>query len=160
MLPILFKYGDISSHRLNIKYVILRITKQAHVQVPTTTQLRSSSRCNLLTSNIYVFSDAPICYPIQSAEYGVGRGEEVSVTCQVEANPPNVEFTWKFNNTSSSTKLSKERIRTDGTRSIAVFTPITEFDYGILYCWAENSLGFQKNPCIYKITPAGECSVH
>lgn len=102
-----------------------------------------------------MLSDTPICYPIQTAEYGVGRGEEVSVTCQVEANPPNVAFTWKFNNTSSSAKLSSEQISTDGTRSTAVFTPVTEFDYGILYCWAENSLGFQKNPCIYKIIPAG-----
>lgn len=107
-------------------------------------------------SLLVYFSDAPICYPIQSAEYGVGRGEEVSVTCQVEANPPNVEFTWKFNNTSTSMNLLKELIITDGTRSTAVFTPVTEFDYGVLSCWAQNSLGFQKNPCTYKIVPAGK----
>lgn len=105
---------------------------------------------------LYRFSDAPICYPIQMAEYGVGRGEEVRVMCEVEANPPLVEFTWKFNNTSSSTDLSTEQIKTDGTRSVAIFTPVTEFDYGILYCWARNSLGFQKSPCTYKIIPAGK----
>lgn len=38
---------------------------------------------------------------------------------------------------------------------MAMFTPKNSFDYGILYCTAENKIGHQKEPCSYFIVPAG-----
>ena len=35
------------------------------------------------------------------------------------------------------------------------YTPRTELDYGNLLCWGENSIGVQRQACIYHIIPAG-----
>ena len=102
-----------------------------------------------------IFTDTPICRPGQETTYGVGRGEMAMIACEIEANPTDLKFIWKFNNTSGSTNLSSESFRIEGTRSVAKFTPITELDYGSLYCWASNQLGMQSEPCVYHIIPAG-----
>lgn len=79
----------------------------------------------------------------------------VKVTCEIEANPTDLKFIWKFNNTSGISDLLPQHFQTEGTRSIANFTPHTELDYGSLYCWAKNQLGMQSDPCVYHIIPAG-----
>ena len=43
------------------------------------------------------------------------------------------------------------------TKSVATYTPKTSLDYGVMYCWAENSIGLQKEPCIFFIIPSGNC---
>ncbi|XP_065211946.1 hemicentin-1-like isoform X2 [Planococcus citri] len=98
---------------------------------------------------------APICRPGQETTYGVGRGEVALIACEIEANPTDLKFVWKFNNTSGSTNISSESFRIEGTRSVAKFIPTTELDYGSLYCWASNQLGMQSEPCVYHIIPAG-----
>nr|XP_045595276.1 uncharacterized protein LOC123756241 [Procambarus clarkii] len=35
------------------------------------------------------------------------------------------------------------------------YTPKTLLDYGFLLCWATNSVGKQREPCVFKIFPAG-----
>lgn len=77
------------------------------------------------------------------------------VTCEIEANPTNLTFIWKFKNTSGITSLLAEHFTTEGTRSLAKFTPLTELDYGSLFCWARNELGMQQEACVYHIIPAG-----
>lgn len=89
-------------------------------------------------------------------KYDVDRGEKVQVQCEVEANPPNVSFVWEFNNKSGNLSLPAERSTHNGTRSVIVFQPNSENDYGMLYCRARNILGEQAKPCSYHISPAGE----
>lgn len=36
------------------------------------------------------------------------------------------------------------------------YTPATDLDYGTISCWGRNSIGQQKNPCIFQIVAAGE----
>lgn len=97
----------------------------------------------------------PTCRPGQETTYGVGRNEVAVVTCEIEANPTNLTFIWKFKNTSGITSLLAEHFTTEGTRSLAKFTPLTELDYGSLFCWARNELGMQQEACVYHIIPAG-----
>ncbi len=33
--------------------------------------------------------------------------------------------------------------------------PRTELDYGSLLCWATNSVGRQRDPCVFHLVPAG-----
>ena len=104
---------------------------------------------------VFSFTVAPICRPGQETTYGVGRNEVIDVTCEIEANPTNLSFVWKFKNTSGTSTLSPTRFTIEGTRSLAKFHPFTELDYGSLSCWARNELGTQLEPCIYHIIPAG-----
>ncbi|XP_066262993.1 nephrin isoform X3 [Euwallacea similis] len=98
----------------------------------------------------------PVCRPGQQKIFGAAKQETVRIPCEVEANPSDVEFTWKFNNSADAYEISSEHIYTENTRSVAKFVPITEQDYGTLLCWGRNEIGLQKEPCVFYITPAGK----
>lgn len=45
--------------------------------------------------------------------------------------------------------------RSSNTQSVVEYVPHTEMDYGSLLCWATNSVGRQRDPCIFHLVPAG-----
>ncbi|XP_017481561.1 PREDICTED: uncharacterized protein LOC108370691, partial [Rhagoletis zephyria] len=100
---------------------------------------------------------APICRPSQRFAYSSGRHEMVKIACEIEANPLEATYIWKFNASIGETiDIPASLIAVDRGRSIAHYTPMTENDYGTLLCWASNEIGDQSEPCVYTITPAGE----
>ncbi|XP_067628687.1 LOW QUALITY PROTEIN: uncharacterized protein side-VIII [Eurosta solidaginis] len=100
---------------------------------------------------------APVCRPGQRFAYSSGRQEMVKVACEIEANPLEATYIWKFNATQGETiDIPASHIAVDRGRSIAHYTPMTENDYGTLLCWASNEIGDQSEPCVYTVTPAGE----
>ncbi|KAK4885048.1 hypothetical protein RN001_001319 [Aquatica leii] len=102
---------------------------------------------------------APVCRPGQPKIYGVARQEIAEIRCELEANPTDVQFTWKFNNTDNSiltVDLPQNLIVNDRARSIASYQPMTERDYGTLLCSGTNEIGDQREPCIFYINPAGK----
>lgn len=101
------------------------------------------------------FSDIPRCQSVRSSVYGVGRTESVSVACEVDASPTAVTFAWALDD---SKILSSDQYHTNGTRSVATISPRSPQDYGVLKCWATNTVGRQKEPCSFRIIPAGEFS--
>ncbi|GIY83888.1 ig-like domain-containing protein [Caerostris extrusa] len=96
--------------------------------------------------------DVPRCHSVRSSVYGVGRTESVSVACEVDAIPRNVTFAWALD---GDKVLSSEQYRTNGTRSVATVSPRSPQDYGLLMCWASNVIGRQREPCTFRIIPAG-----
>ncbi|KAL0127826.1 hypothetical protein PUN28_003219 [Cardiocondyla obscurior] len=98
---------------------------------------------------------APTCKPNQTKVHGVAKQEKANISCQVDANPPEVQFKWTFNNSAESIDVSAGHIAGAGTSSIVSYTPLTELDYGTLLCWASNHIGQQQVPCVYHIIPAG-----
>ncbi|PRD34470.1 UNVERIFIED_CONTAM: hypothetical protein NCL1_14504 [Trichonephila clavipes] len=100
-----------------------------------------------------LFSDAPVCNTNLRRVYGVGRLEAVRVLCDLEADPPNLEFHWRFN--VSERNLDITDFTSSGKESIATYVPHTEDEYGTLSCWATNEVGWQKEPCLFAIVPAG-----
>lgn len=78
----------------------------------------------------------------------------------MDANPPEVQFKWTFNNSAESIDVAAGHIARAGTSSIVSYTPMTELDYGTLLCWASNHIGQQQVPCVYHIIPAGKGSLH
>ncbi|KAI8123719.1 Cell adhesion molecule 3 [Lucilia cuprina] len=100
---------------------------------------------------------APVCRQGQRVVYSTGRHETVKIACEIEANPAETTYVWKFNATLGETiDIPASLIAIDRGRSIAHYTPVTENDYGTLLCWASNEIGDQTEPCVYTITPAGE----
>ncbi|UYV62962.1 hypothetical protein LAZ67_2002634 [Cordylochernes scorpioides] len=96
---------------------------------------------------------APICKSDQKSLYGVARHEPVQVSCEVESDPVEVDFQWRFNNSAESldTVIFNSRLN----RSVATYIPRNEYDYGSLLCWGRNSVGLQKEPCVFAVIPAG-----
>ncbi|XP_017878014.1 nephrin-like isoform X5 [Ceratina calcarata] len=97
----------------------------------------------------------PVCHQGQVKVFGVARQETAKIPCELEANPPEVTFTWKFNNTMEAIDIPQAHVTSERTRSIASYTPMTELDYGTLLCWGTNDQGTQLEPCVYHIVPAG-----
>lgn len=42
------------------------------------------------------------------------------------------------------------------SRSVLTYTPVSELDYGTVMCWAENTAGRQREPCVFHIIAAGK----
>ncbi|KFM80079.1 Nephrin, partial [Stegodyphus mimosarum] len=60
---------------------------------------------------------------------------------------------WSFNNTLETVVL--QNWSSQEHRNLFVYSPKNETGYGILQCWGRNSIGSQKEPCIFRIVPAG-----
>ncbi|XP_067130534.1 protein turtle-like isoform X2 [Centruroides vittatus] len=122
---------------------------------------RGSYRCTATNSEGEGISDelslqvqfAPVCKPGQKILYGIARDELMNITCEVEADPEDVTFHWALNNTIENIKINN--FTSNGTISILRYTPRKMLGYGALQCWASNSIGTQKTPCIIRIIPAG-----
>ncbi|KAG0724917.1 Nephrin [Chionoecetes opilio] len=103
---------------------------------------------------------APVCENPPSGEplkvYAAGVGRAVNTSCRVLASPPSVRFSWVFNNSVSSERLSGDQVFTmaDGG-SVAQFRPKMNQELGTLQCWAENTVGRMTVPCIFQVVPAG-----
>lgn len=96
----------------------------------------------------------PVCSARQQWTYGGARGQQVNVTCQVDANPAVHSFRWAFNTSTEMVHIPKNRSRVQGSRSIMAYTPKTHHDFGTLLCWADNEVGVQRLPCVYLVVPA------
>ncbi|XP_076310494.1 neural cell adhesion molecule 2-like isoform X2 [Tachypleus tridentatus] len=92
---------------------------------------------------------SPICASRQKINYGVGRHEEAEISCELTAQPQEVEFHWRFNTSGDIGYFQSNR-----TTSIATLSLKSKYDYGTLYCWGENRIGVQKEPCVFHIIPA------
>ncbi|XP_062134765.1 nephrin isoform X4 [Drosophila sulfurigaster albostrigata] len=100
---------------------------------------------------------APVCRAKQRTTYSSGRQETVKVACEIDANPPEATYVWKFNASQGEVAdIPASLVAVDRGRSVAHYTPMMENDYGTLLCWASNEIGDQSEPCVYTITPAGE----
>ncbi|XP_065344977.1 contactin-6-like isoform X1 [Cloeon dipterum] len=98
----------------------------------------------------------PVCKSNQPDLFGVARQESAKITCNLDANPTDIQFIWKFNNTSETLDIPMAHMSVDRAKSVATYTPMNELDYGTLLCWGRNELGLQKHPCVFHIIPAGK----
>ena len=92
--------------------------------------------------------------------YGALKQETVLLECEVESNPKPLQFHWTFNNSGDSSLVSQSRYTHSNFTSVIKYTPVSDLDYGTLACWAKNSVGYQKRPCIYQVVAAGKYFVN
>ncbi|XP_042148505.1 neural cell adhesion molecule 1-like [Ixodes scapularis] len=98
---------------------------------------------------------APVCKAGQKRLYGVSRLESLAVRCELEADPSDVTFHWRFNSSSSGKRLDLASYSHALTHSTAVYSPQGEEDFGFLLCWGTNEVGKQLAPCNFTVVPAG-----
>ena len=101
----------------------------------------------------YSTTDKPVCSSPTWKKQNVTKQEPAKVICQVEAYPPQVNFTWKFNGSSEGEALPMDSIENHGTVSALNYTAAMEQDFGTLLCWATNKIGMQKKPCVIHLIP-------
>uniref|UniRef100_T1J7W1 Nephrin n=1 Tax=Strigamia maritima TaxID=126957 RepID=T1J7W1_STRMM len=102
------------------------------------------------------FKHAPVCRTGLKLVYGVAKHENAKIVCEVLAHPYVVSFKWAFNSTFSEyLDIATSKFSSGGLQSTMNYTPVNEQDYGILYCWARNDIGEQREPCNFTVIPAG-----
>ena len=85
---------------------------------------------------------------------GTGLYETVKMACRVNSSPDQVDYTWERIGSFSMMNIPEQQIKVDGRMSILEYTPQTETDYGVFYCWGENSIGRQEVPCKFELVSA------
>ncbi|XP_054717865.1 nephrin-like [Uloborus diversus] len=96
---------------------------------------------------------APVCKHEPGQVFGVAKLETLNITCEVEADPTDIQFHWTLNNTVESIEVKK--FFSEGTSSTVYYTPYNMLGYGALLCWGSNTIGRQKDPCVYRVVPVG-----
>ena len=103
-------------------------------------------------------TDAPVCTSQQHRTQGIARHENAVVECQVDAFPPQVTFSWRFNGSTEGDSYPVEGVKTRGTMSYVNYSVNQEQDFGTLLCEAKNDVGKQVEPCVIHLIPAGQFS--
>lgn len=97
----------------------------------------------------------PICGNLHRKVQGVAQGKSTDIICPVLAHPPPKSFIWKFNNSIEALEMPTERVIFNDTHSRLRYMPEEETDFGLVYCWARNSMGVMRSPCVFQLIPAG-----
>ncbi|XP_015785668.1 kin of IRRE-like protein 3 isoform X2 [Tetranychus urticae] len=132
--------------------LVLQKVQRSHRGRYTCTALNSEGEGESKAVHLRV-QFAPVCKERQKALYGAARMEAVKIKCDLESDPPEVNFAWSFNNSNENIELTNHL--SEGASSIVTYIPKTEYDYGTLFCWGKNSVGSQLEPCIFTVIPAG-----
>ncbi|XP_035206372.1 nephrin-like [Stegodyphus dumicola] len=97
---------------------------------------------------------SPVCKPDQESNYSALLSHPVEIPCEIEADPDDVNFRWEFNGTSAGGDQQVIPIHGSTTRSVLNYIPRSELDFGIIFCWGKNTVGPQRNPCVFYVNPA------
>ncbi|KAK8400313.1 hypothetical protein O3P69_003185 [Scylla paramamosain] len=109
---------------------------------------------------------APVCAVQKRRHYVVAPGGAVTVSCQVEAYPTGLTFTWALKNDSESSPIRLHSVgREEGLTGHYTLRGIKQKSVEVL-CWAQNDAGTQTTPCKLTIYtqgrpgPVKNCSVN
>ncbi|KAK8372790.1 hypothetical protein O3P69_019891, partial [Scylla paramamosain] len=64
-------------------------------------------------------------------------------------------FHWRLNGSERTYTSRGEPLPRGHVSSHYAFEGASDKDYGMLHCWANNSVGVQEQPCMFQIIPAG-----
>nr|CAD7395407.1 unnamed protein product [Timema poppensis] len=106
---------------------------------------------------LFLGEDSPRCRPgFESHRLGAWRERSLSVECEVDADPggSDIRFSWTYNRSRDVLPVPGDRVNSSGTSSRLVYTPDSEQDFGTLACWASNSVGRQRVPCLFHVVHA------
>ncbi|XP_066149395.1 protein turtle homolog A-like [Euwallacea fornicatus] len=101
---------------------------------------------------------APVCTEPEVTMIGASLDEAVKVRCHVTADPSDVTFQWQMNNSGESFDVQAQRFNASATGDELTYRATSQKEYGILSCWATNSIGRQQDPCVFQVVPASKPS--
>ncbi|XP_051153654.1 hemicentin-1 isoform X2 [Leptopilina boulardi] len=155
-------YKNNSSLQHNINAGILIASDTLTLRVLSMSQFGQYS-CQV-TNAVGVIRSAPLQIKVKYAPRCKKGYEILNITsthlqasklrCEVEADPADdIKFAWTHNNTRGDILPVKISRIVDRTKTISTleYKLDTDKDFETLACWASNSVGRQKSPCIFNI---------
>ncbi|CAG7815916.1 unnamed protein product [Allacma fusca] len=101
--------------------------------------------------------DAPVCKQAMNVVVGVSKGERVSIKCELEADPEDVNFRWDLATSGQMIQVSPSKFANSGSTSLIHYSPASTHDYGSLFCRGSNVVGTQMAPCVFQVVAAAIC---
>ncbi|XP_065211845.1 protein turtle homolog B-like [Planococcus citri] len=98
---------------------------------------------------------APVCKKNGDEIYGAFKQETILLKCEVDANPPPIEFLWTFNNSGDMKAVHEPNFITTHGSPFLNHTPRSDSEFGTLSCRARNIVGMQETACFFQIVAAG-----
>ncbi|CAG2105035.1 unnamed protein product, partial [Medioppia subpectinata] len=144
--PILWRFNGIIQS--NVSLVLQRVTRSQS----GTYQCEATNQQGIALSNAIHLKIryAPVCSTPFTLAFGVSLHESVDLECNVDANPPQVSFQWKFEGITDLANFNK----INETSSILTYAPQSGQEYGTVECMAKNTIGIQQKSCKYHIIQA------
>lgn len=68
----------------------------------------------------------PLCATDKMMVVGASKGENIQLTCEIEAYPLPKRFYWKFENSEESVEIEQQKFNNNGTRSVLSFSTATD----------------------------------
>ena len=106
--------------------------------------------------------DKPECVKSETVTLGVVPKRDAEIMCRVHSLPAATHFRWTFNNSLGSndvpvSKVIRHSKRADNGTHVSTlqYRAESDKDFGVVQCFASNSLGESPKPCIFAIIPAG-----
>ncbi|CAL8090167.1 unnamed protein product [Orchesella dallaii] len=99
---------------------------------------------------------APVCKREKPVIVGVSKGEHVTIKCELDADPEEVSFKWHLASSGQMVEVPPSRYSNKGAVSILHYSPISNLDYGSLFCRGTNSVGAQMTAqsCVFQVVAA------
>jgi len=96
----------------------------------------------------------PICLTDQKMIYGVSEQETAHISCTVDSNPKADSFFWTLNNTAGHAEIPGAMSTDMAGASLLSYRPMSQLEYGTIFCYGSNMVGRQESPCVFHIIPA------
>ncbi|XP_021946674.2 uncharacterized protein LOC110844711 isoform X2 [Folsomia candida] len=117
---------------------------------------QASNMVGTTVSNVFPLriQYAPVCKSDKSEVVGVSKGERVSIKCELDSDPEDVSFRWDLASSGQMVQVPPSRFTSMKRSSILYYSPVSNLDYGSLFCRGTNHVGIQMAPCVFQIVAA------
>jgi len=96
----------------------------------------------------------PSCLTEQKMIYGVSEKETAHISCTVDSNPKADSFFWTLNTTAGHSEIPGAMSTDMAGASLLTYKPMSQLEYGTIFCFGSNIVGRQEQPCVFHIIPA------
>ena len=93
----------------------------------------------------------PVCRAPTVTQHPENFSPGVSLTCNVDSQPPARNYRWQYNSSQGSFQIPNAK----SMMSFMNYAVSEEGGEGEVLCWATNELGEQSEPCVFHVVPLG-----
>ncbi|KAL7637586.1 UNVERIFIED_CONTAM: hypothetical protein RMT77_012314 [Armadillidium vulgare] len=118
------------------------------------TNSKGSTTSNTLSMKVKYI---PVCGSTNESTVGGGLQEMVKATCNAKSHPPADKFRWAFNSSRGLQDITNSpNVKYNDSNRVIQYKIKSTDDFGAFLCWASNSLGDMKDPCVINVIPAAK----
>ncbi|RWS25032.1 nephrin-like protein [Leptotrombidium deliense] len=103
-------------------------------------------------------TNSPICESNETIELAAKIGDKIEIVCDVRAKPNKLVFQWSLMDGNTDKELHSDdhiTFTTNGEKGYLHIKANKMSHFRNYSCKARNSVGWQREPCVYRVHPSG-----